>query len=127
MTTTTTPPRTLTPYACTRCDWRGPLTEAVHNRATGTACPRCRAPLATAASLTTHDDATDALFTLLAAVCAGHIRWSEGTRGHREARHAIKQAREVLLKSKWRVQTAELRPPADPATIEDALPDQEAP
>lgn len=60
----------------------------------------------------TQDDALDALFTLLSAVCVGHIRWPEGTRGHREARHAIKQAREVLLRSKWRVQTAELRTPS---------------
>jgi hypothetical protein len=122
MTTTThptPPPRSLTiTHRCTRCAWRGNLTEARTFALDGHACPRCRADIAPAtdASPSATDAARgefeDAIFTLLSAVCVGHIRWPENTRGHREAKHAIKQAREALLKSKWRVQTAELRTPA---------------
>lgn len=64
--------------------------------------------------------ALDALFTLTAACGVGHIRWTEGTRGHRQALHALKQARDVLRQSKYRVEAAELAMPAPVAAGDDA-------
>lgn len=113
----------MTQYYHCMCGWRGPLAQAVHNRGAGDACPRCRGSLYPLTdpfvASTPASDALDALYQLLAACCVGHIRWPEGTRGEREARHALKQARHVLLKSSYRVQAAELGEPA-PAGKEPA-------
>lgn len=106
-------------YHC-MCGWRGKLAEAVHNRGSGDACPRCRGSISPLADLTTNE-AEEALYQLLAACCVGHIRWPEGTRGESEARQALKRARLVLLKSRYSVQARELGEPGP------AVPESEAP
>lgn len=108
-------------YACTRCPWRGKFHEAAHSRLHGTTCPACRAELApvTGDANTAPPDALDALFQLVAAVGVGHIRWPAGSRGEREAKQAVKRAREVLLRSRYRVQARDLGGPL-PAESEPA-------
>lgn len=121
------------PYHCTRCAWRGRHSEAVHNRLTGYSCPRCRGDIApstvaetnepaTTPSHATAEEAFAALLHLLAAVCVGHIRWQPGTYGEQEARRCTKLARDVLLRSPYRVQARELRGPKPAAEESEAAP-----
>jgi len=45
------------------------------------------------------DEILDALFALVMACNTGQIRWPEGKRGHDNAMHALRQARDVLRRS----------------------------
>ena len=63
-------------------------------------------------------DVLDALFQLTAACAVGHIRWPENSRGHREARHALKRARDVLQRSRYRVHVREFGEMAPQAKME---------